>query len=350
VLGEKIMTKATTDKIYSAIFSVIFFSILLLQLLGSNLNLDSISDRFLWRMALIGKFNAFRHAAGDSIFNEGLIGRDGWLFYTGDYSIHDYQKTALMGPNRLKALAEILNSLDKNTAKYGGELWVIIPPDKNTIYPQYMPEQIPVIGQTSRLDQLMEYLQKNTEINVLDLRPVFMDASQSSQIYYKADAHWNCLGAYYASNEILAQISAVHPEVQTHPLSDFEFGTMSDSSLDISRAMGLALQEDTVTLTPKFPTGSVSHAPYEQSAAMQVAVNSQTDLPSALVIHDSFYTECLNQFLEPQFSRVIFSHYGESLLSDYLELIETEQPDVVIVEFAERHIEYFFTLMTREVR
>ena len=194
----------------------------------------------------------------------------------------------------------------------------------------------------------MEYLQENTEINVLDLRPVFMDASQSSQIYYKADAHWNCLGAYYASNEILTQVSALHPQVQTHPLSSFEFGTMSDSSLDISRAMGLALQEDTVTLTPKFPTGSISYASYEKNPLIKVAKNSQAGLPRAVILHDSFYTECLNQLLEPQFSQIISMHYETALLPDYKGLIDAEKPDVVIVEFAERHIEYFFKLITRE--
>jgi hypothetical protein len=327
---------------------VVFFSTLLLQLFGTNLSLDSISERFLWRMALIRKFNTFRYAVGDSIFNTGLVGRDGWLFYTGDYSIHDYQKTELMGPNRLEYLAGILNMLDRSATQYGGELWVVIPPDKNTIYPQYMPDEIPVIGQTSRLDQLMEYLQKNTEINVLDLRPIFTGISQSSKIYYKSDAHWNCLGAYYASNELLSRVSESHPEVQTHPLSDYEFGTMTDSTLDISGVMGLGFQEDTVTLTPKFPIGSISHELYKENDSIKVAVNSQTELPSALVAHDSFYTECLNQFLEPQFSRVISSHYEKTILSDYLKLIEVEKPDVVVVEFAERHIEYFFNLMTRQ--
>jgi len=342
------MKKTTTDKIYSIIFLIVFFSILLLQLSGSGLSPESISENFLWRMTLLKEFNAFRYAIGDQVFNAGLVGKDGWLFYSGDFSIHDYQKTEPLGPKRLKDLSEILNSLNESVTRYGGVLWVIIPPDKNTIYPQYMPDQIPVIGQTSRLDQFMEYLHENTEINILDLQPVFEAVSQPSRLYYKTDAHWNCLGAYYASNEILTQVSALYPEVQTHPLSDFEFGSMLDSSLDISRAMGLALQEETVTLTPKFPTGSISHVAHEKYTSMQVAVNSHADLPSALVIHDSFYTECLNQFLEPQFSRAVFSHYENSLLPDYLQLIESEKPDVVIVEFAERHIEYFFKLMTRE--
>jgi alginate O-acetyltransferase complex protein AlgJ len=352
-LGENITVKKnleTSDKTYPRIFSFIFFAVLLLQLLGPNLRANTVPDHFLWRMALIKKFNDFRYSVGDQIFNGGLVGKDRWLFYSGDFSIHDYQKTAPIGINRLKELGKVLSSLNESAAQYGGTLWVVIPPDKNTIYPQYMPDQIPVIGQTSRLDQVMEYLQKNTEVNLLDLRPIFVDASQSSQIYYKADAHWNCLGAYYASNEIISKISALDSKAQTHPLSDYQLGSTVDSSLDISAVMGLGLQEDTVTLTPKFPTGSISHAPYEKNDSMKIAVNSQTDLPSALVIHDSFYTECLNQFLEPQFSRVISSHYEKAMFSDYMGLIDSERPQVVIVEFAERHIEYFFTLMTRQSR
>jgi hypothetical protein len=252
-----------------------------------------------------------------------------------------------MGPNRLKGMNEILNSLNESVTRNGRVLWVIIPPDKNTIYPQYMPEQIPVIGQTSRLEQLVEYLQEDTEINVLDLRPVFTNASLSSRLYYKTDAHWNCLGAYYASNEILLKTGALHPEVLAHPLSDFRVGSTTDSSLDISGAMGLGFQEDTVTLTPLFPTGTMSYMPYENNDLMNVAVNSRRDLPRAVVLHDSFYTECLYQFLEPQFSQIISTHYKTAVLSDYMELIDSEKPDVVVVEFAERLIEYFFKTMTR---
>jgi len=244
-------------------------------------------------------------------------------------------------------LANILSLLNESAARYGGTLLVVIPPDKNTIYPQYMPDQIPVIGQTSRLDQFMEYIQENTEIQMMDLRPALMDASQSSQIYYKSDAHWNCLGAYYASREIISKTSTLHPEMQTHPLSDYELGLTTDSSLDISTTMGLGLQENTPTLTPKFPNGSISYAPYEKNKLIKVTVNSQKDLPSAVILHDSFYPECLDQFLEPQFSRTLSTHYGIAGLSDYIKLIDTEKPDIVIVEFAERHIEYFYKLIMR---
>ena len=339
--------KDAWNKIYSKGFAFVFFVILLLQLLGPDLRVNTVSDHFLWRMDLIEKFNDFRYSAGDRVFSAGLVGKDGWLFYSGDFSIHDYQKTAPVSKKQLKGLAKILSLLNEHTTQYGGTLWVVIPPDKNTIYPQYMPDQIPVIGQISRLDQFMEYIQENTEIQIMDLRPALMDASQSSQIYYKSDAHWNCLGAYYAANEIISKINIAHPEMQTHPLSDYEPGLVTDSSLDISTAMGLRFQEDTPTLTPKFPTGSISYVPYEKNESMKVAINSQTDLPGAVIIHDSFYPECLDEFLEPQFSQTVSSHYGIVGLTDYIQLIDTERPDVVIIEFAERHIEYFFRLISR---
>ena len=341
------MEKGTWDKLYPKIFVSVFFAILLAQLLGPQLTVKTISDRFFLKTALIQSFNGFRYSLGDQVFNEGIVGKDDWLFYSGDFSIHDYQKTSPVSKKNLKEVEAILNQINDAAIRNGGSMLVVIPPDKNTIYPQYMPDEIPVLGETSRLEQFMQYMQEHTNIQVMDLRPVLSEASQTSQIYFKSDAHWNCLGAYYASAEIISMVSISHPEVRPRPLSDFEIGTTIDSSLDISKTMGLGLQEETWTLTPKFETHiEVSPAPFAENKQMRVSVNSETDLPSAVILHDSFYNECLNQLIEPYFSKTFSLHYGTSKLSDYIDLIEKEKPDVVIVEFAERHIEYFFKLLT----
>jgi hypothetical protein len=136
------------------------------------------------------------------------------------------------------------------------------------------------------------------------------------------------------------------PEARPRPLSDYEIGTVVDSSLDITKTMGLDLQEETVTLTPKFDVHlEVAAAPFIESKQMRVATNSIPDLPAAFVLHDSFYNECLNQLLEPYFSRTFSVHYGAASFPDYIDFIDREKPDVIIVEFAERHIEYFYKLM-----
>jgi alginate O-acetyltransferase complex protein AlgJ len=332
-------------KAYSRIFLLVVLISLFAQLLGPDLKIDSISDHFLLRMALIRGFNRFRYAVGDQVFNDGLVGREGWLFYSGDFSIHDYQKTAPIGRKDLNELNDILTLLDDAARRNGGTFLVVIPPDKNTIYPQYMPAQIPVIGQSSRLDQFLEYMQNNTEIEVMDLRPALMDASQSSQIYYQLDAHWNCLGAFYASNEIVSNI-AISPPLRPRPLSDFEIGTIADSTLDIAGTMGFGFQEITPTLTSKVATSlDIRQVIFKKDELMRLSVNAQDDLPDALILHDSFYNECLNQFLEPYFSRTFSIHYATASLSDYVTWIDQEKPEVVIVEFAERHIEYFLRFL-----
>ena len=335
------------ERVYSVLFALIFFAALLIQLAGSGLRVNKIADIFLWRKPFIKTFNTFRYSIGDRVFNEGLVGGDGWLFYSGDFSIHDYQKTSPVPNKQLKELARILRRINEQTAQYGGTMLLVIPPDKNTIYPEYMPDEIPVLGETSRLEQFIEYIKQNTQVQVLDLRPILANAARETQIYYKYDAHWNCIGAYYASNEIISRLSVLYPQMKTHPLSDYEQGTFLDSSLDISSAMGLGLEEIAPTLTPKFQTGSITYSPYEKNELIKVAENTQTDLPSAVILHDSFYTECLHQFLEPQFRRTLPAPFGVAGLEDYLTLIDEEKPNVVIIEFAERHIEYFYRLTTR---
>ncbi|HNC90581.1 MAG TPA: hypothetical protein PL000_16750, partial [Anaerolineales bacterium] len=344
---DSVIIAAMENKTYSKLFVAGFFLLLVAQLFGPKLTLKTISERFLFRLPLIQNFNSLRYTLGDQVFNEGIVGKDGWLFYSGDFSIHDYQKTSPVSKKNLKEVEAILNQLNDAAMRSGGSLLVVIPPDKNTIYPQYMPDEIPVLGEVSRLEQFMQYMQEHTNIQIMDLRPVLSEASQSTQVYFKSDAHWNCLGAYYASAEIMSLISISHPEVRPRPLSDFEIGTMVDSTLDISKTMGLGLQEETWVLTPKFETHvEVMPAPFAENKQMRVSENSQTDLPTAVILHDSFYNECLNQLLEPYFSKTYSLHYGTSKLSDYVGLIEKEKPDVVIVEFAERHIEYFFKLLT----
>ena len=87
-------------------------------------------------------------------------------------------------------------------------------------------------------------------------------------------------------------------------------------------------------------------APFADNKQMRVSENADENLPTAVILHDSFYNECLNQFIEPYFSKTFSLHYGTSTLANYIDLINNEKPDVVIVEFAERHIEYFFKLLT----
>jgi len=330
-------------KVYSILFTTIFLALLLLQLPRENLALDKVSDGFLWRTDLIKYIHRFRFLIGDRVFPIAVVGRDGWLFYAAEMSIQDYQNTAPLNKRKLQRFARLLTALDEQTAKNGGVLVVIVPPNKSTIYPDYMPAQIPVIGSSSRLDQFLEYIHENSAVQVLDVRPAMRTASRSYQVYGKADTHWNCLGAHSAYTELLSALSKSYPMLMPHPLSDFDLELLHKTSFDLSELLGVFVEEDVWTLTPKSPiVQDVTSVPMASGEMMRVAVNPERpDLPSALVFHDSFYQVCLNQLLEPHFSRTVSIPYTSVHGSGYFERIDRENADIVIIEFTERYIEFF---------
>jgi alginate O-acetyltransferase complex protein AlgJ len=308
------------------------------------MTLNSIPDKYLWRKSLIKKYNNFRYMVGDRVFVFAVIGKDGWLYYTGGMTIQDYQKTSPMNAGNINNLIRALSQIKEKVDQYGGTFLLVISPDKSTIYPQYMPDEIPVIGQMSSLDRFVERVKKNSNIQVLDLRPVLEKVSGASQVYYKTDSHWNCLGAFYAYDEIISKLAVTYPQLQSYSLSDFQMISSQRSLFDIPVFMGLNLKEDAMDVVPKLDV-KLSTAPAVLDGefvrkTLRIVVNSKKDLPELMIFHDSFYDACLDKFIEPTFSRTISMHYGDAKLADQLDLIDREKPDVVIVEFVERQMEW----------
>ena len=131
------------------VFSVLVLALLISFVSAQKFNLSAISTNFRWRRDLINFYTSFRLNVGDRVYNDNVIGKSNWIFYTGDGSVVDYQNTDPLNKKKLSALQVGLDRLNMELSKNGITLLVVIPPNKSTIYSQYMPEQIPVIGQKS---------------------------------------------------------------------------------------------------------------------------------------------------------------------------------------------------------
>src|SRR3989338_4125220 len=119
-------------RIYSILFVLAFFIVSLLQLNAPNLSLKTVPENFLWRQGLMEKFNNFRFVMGDKVFPGVIIGRDDWLFFTGEKSIEDYQKSLRLNPKDMRDAMKGLALFNKIVAENGGRLIVVIAPDKHT--------------------------------------------------------------------------------------------------------------------------------------------------------------------------------------------------------------------------
>lgn len=334
------------DKIYSSSFSITVFVLLIFFAFSRDLSLSTMAENFRWRTGLIDIYTSLRLKMGDRVYTGAVMGNDGWIFYTQELSIPDYQNTIPMSRKKLSSLQKELDQLNQELNDKGITLILVVPPNKTTVYSQYMPYQIPVLNEKSRLDQFVEYMKRHGRTAVVDLRTTLRKASLSYDVYHKADTHWNSLGAYYGYVEIMNVLSADYPDLKPHPLSDFEYKSIGYSRRDLTNVIGLQGYEDeNWILIPRFNVQvEVEKIGLPDGWLIRIATNPDKRLPRLLVYRDSFYG-ALAQFIEPHFSETIgipFS-YEEGVWS--LDWIEREKPDVVIIEIVERFIDTSLPLL-----
>lgn len=329
------------SSVYSLIFSVLVLGLLISFVTVPRFNLSEVSNNFRWRRDLINFYSSIRFHMGDRIFNNALIGKNGWIFFTGEGSIADFQNIEPLKPGRLTRLQKNLDQLKKDLRKQGITLLVVIPPNKSTIYSQYMPEQIAVVGEKSRLDQFLEYMKLYGDTFILDLRPVLLDASRAQDVYNKTDTHWNDVGAYYGYMEIMRRLALDYPQLTPHPISDFNYTHAGDSVRDLSSVMGLSnyLEENWV-LIPDFDVqlNEEKIALPDGLRYIRSVTNTDKQLPKLLVFHDLFYGQ-LAHFIEPHFSVVKTIPFASTEGIWSLDWIQQEKPDIVIIEIVERSID-----------
>ena len=137
---------------------------------------------------------------------EVIQGRDGWLFR--DESIPDYQGDTIVSDETLASETADMQALDAICDAQGTELYYIAIPNKNTVYPEYMPS-IDKADYTG-LMQLEDYVHANTDLNFIFMNDELLAAKNYGRLYLVTDTHWNGRGAL-ACNVVLHQMMGLDP-------------------------------------------------------------------------------------------------------------------------------------------
>lgn len=125
-----------------------------------------------------------------------IIGRRNWLFLSAARSVEYYKGTNLLSDEELANFAAPLVQLQERCSKLGIRLIVLIAPNKEQIYSEYMPTYT-VENEDKREPRLIRYLQ---EKGITALYPaVELKAGDLyHETYHRYDTHWTPYGAYIA--------------------------------------------------------------------------------------------------------------------------------------------------------
>jgi len=307
------------------------------------------NDHFGLRGFLIGLRNQIDY----SVFKRSptprvLLGKHDWLFYTGDKSIEDYRGRQVLTEAELDSWYGALKERRDWLAAQGITYHFVIAPNKQSIYPEYMPAAV-VRGAPGLLDQLLGYLSRKGEASLVDdLRPALLAQKSGLSLYRPIDAHWTDYGAYLGYRTIAERIDAVRPgdlRILDLPQTSFAPDVMTFGDLaDMMRFHPYPVPVPTSRYAgPALPC-DVHDAADEPALRWTEAARTQPDQASecsvpgpathAVVFHDSMM-QAMRSYVASSFSHVRFVSMAPSF-SDIKLYVGAEHPEMIIEERVER--------------
>jgi hypothetical protein len=292
-------------------------------------------DRFGLRDQLLRANQALRLFVFHTEASPTLVeGKDGWFFFGADNSIPVQRGLAPLTEEDLERWRLGIEARRDWLRERGIEFAFVIVPNKQSVYPELLPEPIRRLGPT-RLEQLTAWMSARSDARFLDLTEA-MIAEKSHDaggdfVYYPLGSHWGGRGAWAGWNAIVASFEGTVPGFAPLPREAFTLVGVPESATD-----SMAIHTYIPDLVHQ---AAFSFDPIRRRAALvhnekgEVVSASQPDetLPSLVLIHDSFGMWLVN-FAAETVSRMsaIWEHGFRK------DAIEAAQPDVVVQVYTER--------------
>lgn len=273
-----------------------------------------------------------------------IVGKNQWLFYIAandGNNLEDYRKNDPLTPEELARWKHTLEAKHTYLKQHGIPYLFVIAPNKHSIYGEYYSTRFQSVGNHSRLEQLLDYMQ-DSEVAILDLRQPLLQAKTDGQVFFKTNTHWNNFGAAIGQYEIMQYFAQHDTTIQPikYRAEDFTWDSQHIGDLAIMLNLSNIIKDYTV------PELRVSIPPcarqnIEEYSTPPLILTFITTCPatgpSALIFRDSFF-DAMKPYASQYFSQSIYTHIQPDV--DILtQFVEQYAPTLVIEERVERNLE-----------
>ncbi len=268
-----------------------------------------------------------------------LEGQGGWLYFTGDRSLEDFQGRLSFSDAGLSAWANALQQRHDWLAARNIPYFFIIVPNKQSIYPEFLPAWLSDQRGETRADQLVQYLGKHTSVPVLDLRPGLLLNKSGTPLYRRYDTHWNMRGADVARRLIIESIFVIDPGLVMGTPAGGTWHEQEVAGGDLARMLG---RNDLSELVPRWSTESncsrnlLKHGPTGITAGKPIVDQCMQTGLDVLIFRDSFMN-ALRPLLTPHFHRTVYVWKRPDLCL-LMQMAAAHAPDLVIEQTTERFL------------
>ncbi|GAB5338933.1 alginate O-acetyltransferase AlgX-related protein [Pseudomonas fluorescens] len=286
---------------------------------------------------------------------EVILGKDGWLFLGDDYIKSISVKRAGMTPQEATTIEKVADTQAKWNKWYKQhgvkQYRVLIGPDKDSIYPEFLPAWAahsanPVTAQLLKIAPQGVYVDAFT--------PLLAAKDKNPPLYFKTDTHWNNLGAWIAFTALADNLRKAEPKlVWPDPASGKVASIVPQGGGDLAKFQRVqnSTRDQKVVLSfdekYKIPVerydydsgkllGTNQNLPSEPPHHAQLFVSKDAlNDKKVLWLRDS-YGIAMSPFMAATFSNVVQVHHDALDSDSLIKLVERFKPDYVLYSVVER--------------
>ncbi len=269
-----------------------------------------------------------------------IVGRDGWLFYKGaqnfgENPVADYQGSNLYTDAELEIIAENMQAAKEALESRGIKFALLLIPNKERVYDKYMPASYGEAAQNNRMEQVADYLVRNTDIRVVNITEELKEYAESpgnGRIYYKYDTHWNHTGAYIAAQIMGRELGFELPDISSLTENLVDAPSMD---LAVQLSMQSVLNEGKIAVYEGFTYRNIKSTTNEAVTEFNFRdISADAGGEKLLILGDSF-SGTLGRYMSAGYEEtyaIFNNNYTAKILDEY-------KPDVVVFETVERFID-----------
>ena len=288
---------------------------------------DYFNDNFAFRQELATYDALYKsYLFHSSNTSKVIIGSDDYLFFGG--MINDYTGRDLMNERDLFCACRMLYLVNEYVSANGGHFVFTIVPNKNTLYPEFMPDRYIRTDRATNLDNLVSRLDG---IDYLDLYSVL--SSYDEVLYHKWDSHWNNMGASIAYRALMQHIGLPFIDYSNEP-----YTITADHRGDLYDLIFPASDNMDENVTYERSHVYEYRNPVTSTEDLLIVTSSSEGQSSMLMFRDSF-GNALIAFVADSIGNATFSKgvpynldYVRSLTPEYvvIEIVERNLPDLIV--------------------
>jgi hypothetical protein len=209
-------------------------------------------------------------------------------------------------------------------------------PFKQSIYPEYFPDTLMKVNNESAMDILDNELSNSQSFDFKTALEILRAGKQKQSVYYKAcdKSHWNQYGAFLAYTELMNQAKQHLPDLKILTEEDF---TITPIIRETKTPWGFYAQEEDLQYTLKGGNHAYSDMTFfntfefisrDQWKSFNYYKNSNSSLPKAVIIGDSFVWMFMLPNLAESFSELAFINVSD--MDNLDTIINIIKPDIVM--------------------